>query len=153
MSRNDDKNGGDNASMGDDKERFGTLFREELDVQEKGAQGPAPPGTDAEAREATKEDPESPVQDEPFETAALSTAERRIIKIKPGLDAENDKRVKDARAKLRQWMVQVEDSALHAFDHRDEPDVLEEYVQDYREHAAKEVEALKPYEKEQGYHF
>ena len=69
------------------------------------------------------------------------------------LDAENGQRVKDARAKLRQWMVQVEDSALHAFDHRDEPNVLEAYVQDYREHAAKEVEALKPYEKKQGFRF
>lgn len=69
------------------------------------------------------------------------------------LNAENDKRVKDAREKLRQWMIQVEDSAIHAFDHRDEPNVLEEYVRNYRERAAKEVESLKAYEKEQGFRF
>ena len=96
--------------MGDDKEMFGTLFREELDVQKKGAQGPAPPGTDAEGREATKEDPESAVQDELSETAALSTAERRIIKIKPGLDAENDK-VKSFEAEEDQELQELLDTS------------------------------------------
>ena len=90
MSRKDDKHGGDNTSVGDDKEMFGTLFREELGAREKGAQRPAPPGTDAKAMEAKKEDPEAAFQDELSETASLSTAERRIIKIKPGLEAEND---------------------------------------------------------------
>ena len=90
MARIKDEKGGDNASTGDNKEMFDTLFREELDVQKKGAQGPAPPGTDAGEIEAKKEDPEPPVQDELSETVALSTAERRILKIKPGLDDEND---------------------------------------------------------------
>lgn len=110
MSRNDDKNGGDNASMGDDKERFGALFREELDVQKKGAQGPVPPETDVEAGEGTKEDLESAVQDELSETAALSTAERRIIKIKPGLDAENDK-VKNFEAEEDQELQELIDTS------------------------------------------
>jgi hypothetical protein len=56
-------------------------------------------------------------------------------------------------AKLRQWMVQVEDPALHAFDHRDKREALEEFILDYRKRAAEEVEALKPYEKKHGYRF
>jgi cell division septation protein DedD len=90
MARKNDQNGGDNSSKGDDKAMFDTLFREELDVQKKGAQGPAPPETDVGEIESPKEDPESPFQDEFSETAALSTAERRILKIKPGIDDEND---------------------------------------------------------------
>ena len=90
MVRKNDKNGGDKASKGDDREMFDSLFREELDVQKKGAQGAAPPEADTGEIEASREDPEPPVQDELCETAALTTAERRILKIKPGLDDEND---------------------------------------------------------------
>ena len=57
------------------------------------------------------------------------------------------------RRKLREWMVQVEDPAIEAFDNRDQPDALERFVQSYRDSAADEVEALKPYEKAQGYRF
>jgi N-sulfoglucosamine sulfohydrolase len=57
------------------------------------------------------------------------------------------------RAKLREWMVLVEDPALHAFDHRDKPEALEEFIVNYRRRAAEEVEALKPYEKKHGYRF
>lgn len=110
MSRKDDKNGTGDALMGDDKEMFGTLFREELGVQKKGAQGPVPPETDAEAKEASREDPKSPGQDERAETAALSTAERRIIKIKPGLDAENDK-VKSFEAEEDQELQELIDTS------------------------------------------
>ena len=39
MVRKNDKNGGDKASKGDDREMFDSLFREELDVQKKDAQG------------------------------------------------------------------------------------------------------------------
>ena len=110
MSKKDDKHGGDNTSVGDDKEMLGTLFREELDVQKKGARGPAAPGTDEEVREDTKEDPQAPVQDELSETASLSTAERRIIKIKPGLDAEND-RVKSFEAEDDQELQELIDTS------------------------------------------
>jgi hypothetical protein len=110
MARNNDKNGGENASMGDDKEMFDMLFREELNVQKRGAQGAATPETDAEETEATKEDPEPPVEDELSETLALSTAERRILKIKPGLDDGNDS-VKDFEAEEDQELQELIDTS------------------------------------------
>ena len=63
------------------------------------------------------------------------------------------KELDDLRAKLRQWMVRVKDPALHAFDNRHQSETLEQFVQDYRTRAAEEVEALKPYEKKNGYRF
>jgi N-sulfoglucosamine sulfohydrolase len=68
--------------------------------------------------------------------------------------ANTDKKeLDDLRAKLRAWMVQVGDPALHAFDNRHQPEVLERFLQDYRRHAAKEVEALIPYEESVGFRF
>jgi hypothetical protein len=61
--------------------------------------------------------------------------------------------VDDLREKLREWLVRVKDPALGVFDHRHEPEMQERFIQDYRSRAAKEVEALKPYEKENGYRF
>ncbi len=90
MARNDGKKGSHHTSKGDDKEMFDTLFREELDIQEKGGQGQAPPETDTEVRKSKKEDSKWPEQNELSETVALSTAERRILKIKPGIGAETD---------------------------------------------------------------
>lgn len=90
MARNDGKKGSHFSSKGDDKEMFDTLFREELDIQEKGSQGQAPPETDREVRKSIKEDAEWPEQNELSETVALSTAERRILKIKPGIGAATD---------------------------------------------------------------
>ncbi|MGD9032143.1 MAG: SPOR domain-containing protein [Desulfobacteraceae bacterium] len=110
MARKNDKNAGDNSSKGDDKEMLDTLFREELDVQKKGAKGPAPSGTDMGEIEAPKEDPESPFEDEFSETAALSTAERRILKIKPGLDDENDT-VKSFEAEEDQELEELIDTS------------------------------------------
>jgi len=63
------------------------------------------------------------------------------------------KQVDDLRGKLRGWMVRVQDPALGAFDNRHRPEVLEEYVKTYRTRAAKEVEALRPYEKATDYRF
>lgn len=110
MARNNDKNGGANASKGDDKEMFDTLFRDELDVQKKGAQGAVPPEADTVEIEATREDLEPPVQDELSETVALSTAERRMLKIKPGLDDENDT-VKSFEAEEDQELQELIDTS------------------------------------------
>lgn len=90
MAMNDDRNGGENSSKGDHKEMFNTLFREELDVQREGGQGQDSPETDTEARGDTNEDSEWSEQDALSETVALSTAERRILKIKPGIGAGKD---------------------------------------------------------------
>jgi len=68
-------------------------------------------------------------------------------------DDAQQKQLKLLRGRLREWMVRTNDSALNAFDNRHRPEVLEEFVQTYRKKAAAEVEALKPYEKEQGYGF
>ena len=57
------------------------------------------------------------------------------------------------RARLRKWMVQVNDPALAAFDERNNPAALEKFIESYRTQAQKEVDALKPYEKAQGYRF
>lgn len=50
-------------------------------------------------------------------------------------------------------MVRVNDPGLDAFDKRDQLAAREHFPQDYRSRAAKEVEALKPYEKKHGYRF
>ena len=50
-------------------------------------------------------------------------------------------------------MIETNDPALDAFDHRDQPQALERFLQAYRSRMAKEVEALKPYEKKNGYRF
>jgi N-sulfoglucosamine sulfohydrolase len=70
-----------------------------------------------------------------------------------GLTNANKEKLDDLRAKLRAWMVQVGDPALPAFDNRHQPEILEQFLQDYRAQAAKEVETLIPYEKEKGYRF
>jgi hypothetical protein len=70
-----------------------------------------------------------------------------------GTDATGQSSVNEMRARLRKWMVQVNDPALAAFDHRNDPAALEAFIGSYRAQAQKEVEALKPYEKAQGYRF
>jgi N-sulfoglucosamine sulfohydrolase len=70
-----------------------------------------------------------------------------------GTDAGEQPLVSELRTRLRQWMVQVNDPALAAFDARDNPAALEAFIQSYREEAQKEVEALKPYEKAQNFRF
>ena len=57
------------------------------------------------------------------------------------------------RQKLRTWMVKHNDFALDAFDHRDLPEALEQFMKDYTERSGKEVEALKPYEEAKRYRF
>ena len=46
MARKNDKDGGDNSSKGEEKEMLDALFREELDVRNRGAQRPKPSGKD-----------------------------------------------------------------------------------------------------------
>lgn len=70
-----------------------------------------------------------------------------------GLADEHKKKLDDLRAKLRSWMVSVGDPALHAFDNQHQPELLERFLQDYRKHAAQEVEELIPYEKRMDYRF
>ena len=110
MAKKNDKKGGENASKGDDKEMFDSLFREELDVQKKGVQEAVPPEAETGEIEATKEDPESTVPDELSETLALSTAERRILKIKPGLDDKHDT-VKSFEAEEDQELQELIDTS------------------------------------------
>ncbi|MDP6546715.1 MAG: sulfatase [Phycisphaerae bacterium] len=57
------------------------------------------------------------------------------------------------RGRLRKWMVRVKAPVLGAFDNRYRPDALEKFMQTYRAKAAREVEALKPYEKANDYRF
>ena len=69
------------------------------------------------------------------------------------LTATQNKEVESLRAKLREWMIQVNDPALNAFDKRKQKESLESFVQEYRKRATKEVQALRPYEKATGYRF
>ena len=62
-------------------------------------------------------------------------------------------KLNNLRGLLREWMVQIESPALVALDKRESKEVLERFVQSYRERARKEVEELKPYEKANGYQF
>ena len=66
---------------------------------------------------------------------------------------EHQERIDHLRAKLREWMVQVEDPALEAFDNRHSPDALKRFMQQYTERATKEIETLRQYEKKKGYRF
>ena len=66
---------------------------------------------------------------------------------------KSNQKLNNLRGLLREWMVQVESPALNAFDKRKSKEALERFVQSYRERARKEVEALKPYEKANGYRF
>jgi len=50
-------------------------------------------------------------------------------------------------------MVEYNDFALEAFDHRDSPEALERFMKDYTERSGKEVEAMKPYEEAKRYRF
>ena len=68
-------------------------------------------------------------------------------------NAAGQSSLNELRAKLRKWMVQVNDPALAAFDERNNPAALEAFIESYRARAQKEVDALKPYEKAQGYRF
>ena len=54
---------------------------------------------------------------------------------------------------LRDWMVKYGNFALKAFDQRDSPAALEQFMKDYTERSGKEVEALKPYEEAKRYRF
>ena len=69
------------------------------------------------------------------------------------LQSAQQKKIVDLRSTLRTWMVRVNDPALAAFDKRHQPAALDEFMQTYRERAAREVEALRPYEKAQRYTF
>ncbi len=64
-----------------------------------------------------------------------------------------EKKAESLQSMLRSWMIRVRDPALESFDNRDKPEALERFVQSYRTRAAKEVQALRSYEKEKGYRF
>lgn len=54
---------------------------------------------------------------------------------------------------MRDYMAKYNDSTLGAFDGRDSLEIREQFMNEYTTRAKKEVEALKPYEKAQGYRF
>jgi N-sulfoglucosamine sulfohydrolase len=66
---------------------------------------------------------------------------------------ESSQQLNNLRGLLREWMVQIESPVLNAFDKRYQKEVLESFVQSYRERATKEVQELRPYEKASGYRF
>ena len=71
-----------------------------------------------------------------------------------GATSESSKQALEMlRRKLRTWMVEYNDFALEAFDHRDSPEALERFMKDYTERAGREVEAMKPYEAAKRYGF
>jgi len=66
---------------------------------------------------------------------------------------KSNQKLNNLRGLLRQWMVQIKSPALVALDKRESKEVLECFVQSYRERVRKEVEELKPYEQANGYQF
>ena len=66
---------------------------------------------------------------------------------------KSNQQLNNLRGLLREWMVQIESPALVALDKRESKEVLERFVQSYRERVRKEVEELKSYEKANGYRF
>ncbi len=67
--------------------------------------------------------------------------------------AADQEEIAKLRAALRDWMVRVEDPALPAFDHRERPEALEQFMQRYTARATREVEELRAYEQKKGYRF
>ena len=61
--------------------------------------------------------------------------------------------VEALRAKLRKWMAETADPALAAFDNREQPEALDQFVEGYRSAAQKVKDALRSYEKRKGYRF
>ena len=57
------------------------------------------------------------------------------------------------RARLREFMLQVEDPALPAFDERQDPEALQNFMRDYIARATREIEELRAYERVKGYRF
>ena len=57
------------------------------------------------------------------------------------------------RARLREFMLQVEDPALPAFDKRQDPEALQDFMRDYTTRATREIEELRAYEQVKGYRF
>ena len=66
---------------------------------------------------------------------------------------KSNQKLNNLRGLLREWMVQIKSPALVALDKRESKEVLECFVQSYRERVRKEVEELKPYEQANGYQF
>ena len=50
-------------------------------------------------------------------------------------------------------MLQVEDPALPAFDERQDPEALQNFMRDYIARATREIEELRAYEQVKGYRF
>ena len=61
--------------------------------------------------------------------------------------------VSQFRTQLREFMLQVEDSALPAFDERRDPEALEAFMRRYTARATREIEELRDYEQAKGYRF
>jgi N-sulfoglucosamine sulfohydrolase len=57
------------------------------------------------------------------------------------------------RGQLLEWMRATGDPALEAFEDRHSPEALERFMTRYKARVAKEIEALKAYEDQTGYHF
>ncbi|MEE3179478.1 MAG: hypothetical protein VX317_07325, partial [Verrucomicrobiota bacterium] len=57
------------------------------------------------------------------------------------------------RARLREFMLQVKDPALPAFDKRQDPEALQDFMRDYTTRATREIEELRAYEQVKGYRF
>jgi len=67
--------------------------------------------------------------------------------------SQNDDDLERLRESMRDYMVKYNDPALVAFEGRDSLAIREAFMETYTERAMKEVEALEPYEKVQGYRF
>ena len=63
------------------------------------------------------------------------------------------KQIEALRSRLRSWMAKTSDPALSAFDQRDHPEALEDFVESYQATAQQQKEELRDYEKRKGYRF
>lgn len=63
------------------------------------------------------------------------------------------KQIEALRSRLRSWMAKTSDPALSAFDQRDQPEALEDFVESYQATAQQQKDELRDYEKRKGYRF
>jgi hypothetical protein len=67
--------------------------------------------------------------------------------------SEYEEEISKLRDRMLEWMIEFKDPAINAFKHRQSPESLEKFMEQFTANARAEKEALVPYEKAKGYRF
>ncbi|NCG26489.1 MAG: sulfatase-like hydrolase/transferase, partial [Verrucomicrobiales bacterium] len=64
-----------------------------------------------------------------------------------------EEEISKLRDRMLEWMIEFKDPAINAFKHRQSPESLEKFMEQFTANARAEKDALVPYEKAKGYRF